>query len=169
MIRGIHYFSAEVKPKLMSSQGTALIMDPDPFNKILERITPRIKKLTTNYKKPIPAGLRLAATLSFRSFYTDLACGHQGHELFVSRWLCGWYVSRFGSSVSQFASCVSQFWMVRIVSYVIWTVRPIRHGQHTNRVSTSGAGTHVSDYNNVNVIRTVWMSCIHYGPCVDVY
>ena len=21
----------------------------------------------------------------------------------------------------------------------------------------------------VNVIRTVWMSCIHYGPCVDVY
>ena len=25
MIRGIHYFSAEVKPKLMSSQGAALI------------------------------------------------------------------------------------------------------------------------------------------------
>ena len=24
MIRGIHYFSAEVKPKLMSSQGAAL-------------------------------------------------------------------------------------------------------------------------------------------------
>ena len=26
MIRGIYYFSAEVKPKLMSSQGAALIM-----------------------------------------------------------------------------------------------------------------------------------------------
>ena len=26
MIRGIHYFSAEVKPKLMSSQGAALII-----------------------------------------------------------------------------------------------------------------------------------------------
>ena len=27
MIRGIHYFSAEVKPKLMSSQGAALIIN----------------------------------------------------------------------------------------------------------------------------------------------
>ena len=27
MIRGIHYFSAEVKPKLMSSQGAALNTD----------------------------------------------------------------------------------------------------------------------------------------------
>ena len=26
MVRGIHYFSAEVKPKLMSSQGAALIL-----------------------------------------------------------------------------------------------------------------------------------------------
>ena len=28
MIRGIHYFSAEVKPKLMSSQGAALNFHP---------------------------------------------------------------------------------------------------------------------------------------------
>ena len=27
MVRGIHYFSAEVKPKLMSSQGAALRSD----------------------------------------------------------------------------------------------------------------------------------------------
>ena len=27
MVRGIHYFSAEVNPKLMSSQGAALIID----------------------------------------------------------------------------------------------------------------------------------------------
>ena len=35
MIRGIHYFSAEVKPKLMSSQGAALIFVNSIQNKIM--------------------------------------------------------------------------------------------------------------------------------------
>ena len=49
-------------------------MDPDIFNEILERITPRIKKLTTNYKKPIPARLRLAATLRFLATGNSSKC-----------------------------------------------------------------------------------------------
>ena len=32
MIRGIHYFSAEVKPKLMSSQGAALSRQYKVYN-----------------------------------------------------------------------------------------------------------------------------------------
>ena len=92
-------------------------------------------------------------------------------EFFVSRGLCGWYISRFGSSVSQFASCVSQFGMVCLNSYVIWM----------NCTADSACPAYESsqyircwyicfEFRNgwcVNVIRMVWMSCIHYGSCVE--
>ena len=45
-----------------------LRMDPDTFNEILERITPRIKKLTNNYTEPIPKRLRLSVTYNKRCF-----------------------------------------------------------------------------------------------------
>ena len=48
-------------------------MDPDTFNEILERITPRIKKLTTNYKKPYKNPW-LAATLRFLATENSSKC-----------------------------------------------------------------------------------------------
>ena len=51
-----------------------LRMDTDTFNEIQERITPRIKKLTTNYKNPIPVRLRLAATLRFLATGNSSKC-----------------------------------------------------------------------------------------------
>ena len=51
-----------------------LRIDPDTFNEILERITSRIKKLTTNIKKPIPVRLRLAATLRFLATGNSSKC-----------------------------------------------------------------------------------------------
>ena len=54
----------------IASFKTYLGMDPDTFNEILERI----KKLTTNYKKTIPARLRLAATLKFLATGNSSKC-----------------------------------------------------------------------------------------------
>ena len=56
-------FAIRTGGRRIASFKNYLRMDPDTFIKILERITPGIKKLTTNFKKNIPACLRLAATL----------------------------------------------------------------------------------------------------------
>ena len=40
-------------------------MEPEMFDEILARITPRIKKQDTNFKKAIEPGLKLAVTLRF--------------------------------------------------------------------------------------------------------
>ena len=50
----------ELKEEDIDSFKNYLSMDPDIFNNILERINPRIKKMTSGYKEPIPACLRLA-------------------------------------------------------------------------------------------------------------
>ena len=43
----------ELEEEDIASFKNYLRMDPATFNEIFERITPRIKKLTTNYKNPI--------------------------------------------------------------------------------------------------------------------
>ena len=52
----------ELEEEYIASFKNYLRMDPDTFNEILGRITPRIKKLKTNYKELIRARLRLAVT-----------------------------------------------------------------------------------------------------------
>ena len=43
----------ELQEEDIASYKNYLRMDPDTFNEILERITPRLKKLTTNYEKTL--------------------------------------------------------------------------------------------------------------------
>ena len=50
---GPQVFPYELEEEDIASVKNYLRMDPDTFNAILERITPRIRKLTINYKKPI--------------------------------------------------------------------------------------------------------------------
>ena len=109
---------------------------------------------------------------SSRPFYADPTGSWITN--FSYRGLCGWYVSRFGSSVSQFASWVSQFGMVCKDSYVIWTVRLIRH-DHSAYESNQYIRCWCICFglqfgwcgSCVNFMRTVRMACIHCGPCVD--
>ena len=68
-------------------------------------------------------------------------CGQLSHELFV---LCGWYVYRYGSSVSHFASCVSQFgWYVKI------------------RMSSvqSGLSTNLKPNQMIRTVRQIFLKC----------
>ena len=51
-------------------------MEPEMFDEILARITPRIKKQDTNFKKAIEPGLKLAVTLRFLA--TGEACKSLG-------------------------------------------------------------------------------------------
>ena len=52
----------ELEEQDIASFKNYLRIDPDRFNEILERITPIIKKLKTNYKEAAPTRLRLATT-----------------------------------------------------------------------------------------------------------
>ena len=60
-----------------------LRMDPDTINTILGRITPRIKKLTTNYKEPIPARRKRAATQK----NCGLSFDFEDRRLLLAEWL----------------------------------------------------------------------------------
>ena len=40
-------------------------MEPAMFHELVERMTPRIEKLKTNYRSPLSPGLRLAVTLRY--------------------------------------------------------------------------------------------------------
>ena len=69
MIRGIHYFSAEVKPKLMSSQGAALIN-----SKLLSLVFHSIiilllKNTTLSYKIILVFKTTYFCTFETRYFY----------------------------------------------------------------------------------------------------
>ena len=44
MVRGIHYFSAEVKPKLMSSQGAALSFSEDRRLSVTQKMAEGLNK-----------------------------------------------------------------------------------------------------------------------------
>ena len=50
----------ELEEEDIASVKNYLRMDPDTFYEILERITPRIKKLTTNFKKTFPPSVDLS-------------------------------------------------------------------------------------------------------------
>ena len=53
-------------------------MDPEMFNQIVEDLTPRLRKKTTNCRKPQPTELKLAITLMYLATgdsYKSLAYG----------------------------------------------------------------------------------------------
>lgn len=53
-------------------------MDPAMFNQLVEELTPRLQKKTTNYRKPLSVGLKLAITLRYLATgdsYKSLAYG----------------------------------------------------------------------------------------------
>ena len=56
---------ADLRNEDMGTYVNFLRMEPDMFRELLERVAPRITKMTTNYRKPIPPGHRLAVTLRY--------------------------------------------------------------------------------------------------------
>ena len=80
-------------------------MDLDTFNEILEIITPRIKKLTTNSKKPISARLRLAATLMFLATGNSSKCISYSFGMFHNI-ACGFFIEVCQAIIDEYADDV---------------------------------------------------------------
>ena len=72
-----HYATlmAELERESHGDFKTFLRMEPAMFHEMLDRLTPRLTKLDTNFRKPLEPGLKLAVTLRF------LATGNSYHSL----------------------------------------------------------------------------------------
>jgi hypothetical protein len=80
-------------------------MEPAMFYELLERITPRISKQTTNWRKPLDPGLKLAVTLrylatgnSYHSLAFNFRVAHNSISIFV-REVCEAIIEQLGEEV----------------------------------------------------------------------
>ena len=171
----------ELEEEDIASFNNYFRMDPDTFNEILERITPRIKKLTTNYKTPF---LHLSDWLL-----------HWGSIICIIR---PWTIRKMAllTAFSNFNERKRhRSWPKkhkRVIYIFIWVVyvavRSVRMvgkqgPMNMNCTADSACPAYESSQYIrywyicfglqfgwcIDVICTVWMSCINYGPCVDVY
>ena len=64
-----------------------LRVEPAMFHELLQRLTPRLTKQATNYRKPLCPGIKIAVTLRFlatgNSYPRGLVSGIQLHNIFI--------------------------------------------------------------------------------------
>ena len=100
-----HNLMAELERESHGDFVSFLRMEPAMFYELLERITPRISKQTTNWRKPLDPGLKLAVTLrylatgnSYHSLAFNFRVAHNSISIFV-REVCEAIIEELGEEV----------------------------------------------------------------------